>query len=435
MANTSFGNSNTIPGNSNVNTMSQLYPALNTPHSNTIGSSGDLGNGVMTAPSNYGQLTLAQMLENIRLINETFEASLSMRGELGFRALFDKDTIPQHSGTFSRTYIKAQGIDTNPTTAIVTGITGWNPSMNETATDIVAVEATTNMYGRFYKKHRFADDFQSVPYYAKLAEEFSNNAADTMENLAVMRLYEGAQKLFVKSVSEPSAVAGSPIQPRLTLGANASEVTAQLTWDALLEVKYAMQNHQASYCTVDPSTGALKKDNKRVEPIGGWRGSPNYLVLVSPAGFDQLTNDPEFLKLYVIGNGPFATLKAQNQTCFSLYGLDIKQVGQGLFTISKEASPKLITDGTGALDVAFVLGGGNARIGIELDYAGWTGMINVGYEEDKKVDPFSLLSIVGWYSIRDFTVIRNEGVYAIPHARHTYTESGSIIKPTNPNWK
>jgi hypothetical protein len=199
--------------------------------------------------------------------------------------------------------------------------------------------------------------------------------------------------MFTVSVAafDPAA----PLAPTITLGANASLVAAPLTLEVLLEAKYQMENATETFSTVDRKTGAIKHDNIRKRPITGYMGS-TYLVLMGKNGYRQLMSDERFRSQYVV-NGGFAAQGMVSETLgidFPLFGLKF-QVLDNPLTISKEVNPKLSSDGNLALEVAYVIGGGVSPVGIELSLDGYTKMIDIPYNDSRKLDPFELLSIHG----------------------------------------
>ncbi len=420
-----------VPGQQVVNTFGQMYPQNATPRPNTVNGT-DLNNGLVSAPKTMN-VGLQKEYENLRLLAETFEAEIAMRGNEDYRKYFEKHTIPLHEQTLVKTFMKSTGIDEDPATAAVTGLAGWDPSWNEVAIKGSSIEVTTNAYGRFYKKHRFADDFMKINWYEELANKFANNAVRTLNNLAGIRAYNGSNKIFVQSVAAYDEK--NPHAARLTLGADASTVDAPLSWEVLKEAVHLMQNYEEPYVVVNPADGTLST-KKRKAVITGYEGSA-YMVVLGWNGYNQLLDDVEFRKTFVL-NGGYAAEQIANRTLgVNTPFLDLKfDIIDNPLTISKATNPVVKTDGSQALEVAFVIGGSQGvTTAVELSLEGWTKMINVGYEEDKKVDTFSLLAVVGWISVTDFSVIRNEAWYAIPYKKTSYVLAGTPTASTDVVWK
>lgn len=425
-----------VPGDKTVNTIGKMFPNNASNRPNNINGS-DLGNGLGSFPKDLNQ-GLAKEWENIRLLAETFETHLWSRGMDGYRQIFDKVTIPLHANTLSMTFMRSSGIDERPETAAVKGLANsWNPTWNEVAITGSSIEISTNAYGRFYKKHRFADDISTVRWFEELARYFNDNAARTLNNLAGIRLYEGSNKMFVKTATPLDDTHLNAYTARITLAADASEVAANLTWDILREAAWNMQNYEETYNVVDGASGAIDSTtNKRTARIGGYYGD-NYLVLLGQNGYNQLLNDAYFRTTFV-ANGGFYQQDIVNRTLgitSPVFQLQL-QIVENPITIEKAASPKVFTDGQGALECAFVIGGANgARVGVELSLEGYTRMINVGYSDSKKIDPFELLAVVGWMSVTDFGIIANEAIYCVPYVKFNNIAGGNVVKPTSPTWK
>lgn len=420
-----------VPGASDVNTIKQMFPGNSTDRTNPINGT-DLKNSLGSFPKTMND-GLAKQWENIRLLAETFEPHIASRGFEGHRKIFSKVEIPLHSNTLSMTFMKTSGIDENPVTAAITGLTGWDPKWNEVAITGSSVEITTNAYGRFYKRHRFAEDISTINWFEELAMYFRDNATRTLDNLASIRLFEGSNKLFVKQINAFNEQ--TPFAPRLQLGASAAEVNANLNWESLKEAKHLMQDYTEVYNIVNPQTGAIT-EGRRKAVIPGYYGD-NYLVLVSANGHNQLMADPEFRKQFVINGGYYAQSVVEQTLGLSTPVMHFQlEIVKNPLTISKAQTPIVSTEGQQALECAFVIGGNNgARIAVELSLQGWTKMINIGYEDSAKIDPFSLLSLSGWMTVTDFSVIRNECIYCIPYVKQTFVASGNVSAPTNPTWK
>lgn len=418
------------PGVAKVNTIGQLWPNNATPRPNMVNGQ-NLNNGLPSMPKDINQ-GLAKQQENIRLLADTFEQEIAESNVVGYRRYFTRQVIPLHEQSLSKMFMKSTGIDEDPATAALTGIEGWDPKINEVAIKGSSIEVTTNAYGRMFKKHRFAEDIMKIRWYDELANKFADNAVKTLDNLAGIRAYQGSNKLFVSSVAAFDE--GNPHAARLTLGADASAVDAFLTWDTLREAVYLMQNYEETYTVVGSNGDLTTKKRKAV--ITGFYGNA-YAVVLGWNGYNQLCNDPEFRKAFVVNGGFYAEQVATQtlgiNTPFLGMKFDIVNIP---ITISKASSPVIATDGTQELEVAFVVGGSNgATTAVELTLEGWTKMINVGYDEDKKVDLFGLLAVVGWISITDFAVIRNEAWYAIPYKKSTYVSSGNAIPSADVTWK
>ena len=418
-----------IPGDSTINTIGKMYPNNAATRPNTINGT-DLQNSLGSFPKNM-DIGLAKQLEDIRLLEKTFEPSLLLRGMYDYRQIFSKDTIPLHAGTLVKSYIKHTGIDERPETAAVSGLTGWDPTWTEVAIQGSAIEVTCNIYGRFYKKHKWADNISTIDWFGQLAMEFQNNAARTLNNLAGYRLFQYSNKIFGQSLAafDPA----NPLEPRLTLGASAADVDTFLTWDHLRVAKHSMQNFIENYTVVN---GATVQEAQRRSVIPGYIGQ-DYLVLVGRNGYDQLLEDQRFLQNFVVNGGVYApAIHDKTLGITSSYQNFKIQIVDNPITISKEATPKVSSDGIQPLEVAFVIGRSAARIGIELTLEGSTQIISVGYEEDKKIDPFGLFAMVGWTAGTDFGIIHPECVYAIPYKQASTTLGGNVVAPTLPSsWK
>ena len=111
-----------VPGQQVVNTFGQMYPQNATPRPNTVNGT-DLNNGLVSAPKTMN-VGLQKEYENLRLLAETFEAEIAMRGNEDYRKYFDKFSIPLHEQTLVKTFMKSTGIDEDPATAAVTGLAG-----------------------------------------------------------------------------------------------------------------------------------------------------------------------------------------------------------------------------------------------------------------------------------------------------------------------
>lgn len=420
-----------VPGQSKVNTIAQMFPNNAAIRQNTINGK-DLGNGLVSMPKDINQ-GLAKQQENLRLFADTFELEIALRSNEDYRRYFSKEVIPLHEQSLSKMFLKSTGIDEDPTTAAVKGIEGWDPKINEVAIQGSSIEVTTNIYGRMYKKHRFNEDIMKIRWYDELASKFADNASRTLNNLAGIRAYQGSSKLFVQSIDPFDE--SDPYKARIQLGASANDVDTYLTWDTLREAVYTMQNYQEEYTVVSPDDGNLSI-KKRKAVISGFYGNA-YAVVLGWDGYNQLCNDTEFRKTYVINGGFYAEQVATQTLGINTPFLGMKfDIINTPISISKATSPTISTDGSQALDVAFVVGGSNgARTAVELSLEGWTKIIQVGYDEDKKVDLFGLLSIVGWVTVTDFAIIRNECWVAIPHKKMGYVKGGNIVASDSVTWK
>lgn len=420
-----------VPGKNTVNTIGQMYPNNATIRPNTINGT-DLQNNFGSFPKDINQ-GLAKQLENIRVLADTFEDEIAIRRDYDYRKIFTQETLPLHSQSLSKVFIKVSGIDEDPVTAAVTGLAGWNPEWNEVALQGSSIEVTTNAYGRFYKKHKYADQISLLDWFGQLAKTFADNAVRTLNNLAGIRMYEGANKIFVKSVAAFNDT--DPNAARVTLGANASEVASPMTFEHLKVAKYLFENYEEHYTIVEKTTGALQ-DATRKAVIQGYYGD-SYLVLIGRTGYNQLMSDPEFMKNYVVNGGFYQQQHAENKVGITspIFNLTFELVDNPL-TISKEAQPKVSTTGKQPLECAFVLGGTQGTtIGVELTLEGSTRLITVNYDEDPKVDVFGLLAMVGWFTVTDFAIIRNEALYCIPYTKTKPIISGDPVSSTSVEWK
>lgn len=422
-----------IPGHSGVNTIGTMYPNNATNRPNSINGV-DLNNSLGSFPKDIQGYQ--DYIQNQVYLDEVFLKEIEYAGVESYRQFFAKKVIPLHQNTTSMAFQKMAGIDTNPLTAAVTGLTGWEAKWNEVASSISQIVITTNAYGRFMKKHRFADDITRANYFGELEMMFAENARITLEKLAGVRLLEGASKLYVESVDafDPA----NPYAARLTLGANPSTIDAHLTWDHLQEAVFSMQNFKETYNIVNATSGAIETAT-RAAIIDGYQGE-YYRVLVSRSGYRQLLQDQQFLDTFVIHGGAYAQDVANRSLGITSPFLQLRiELLTFPLTIEKTTDLKISTEGDKALEVAFVIGNGSSQlgggVGIELSLEGWTKLINVGYDEDKKVDVFGLLSLTGWLSVIDFTVIYSQSVIAIPYLKSTNVKAGAIQVPTTPEWK
>lgn len=423
-------------GQATVNTLGQFIPNANTPRPNMVNNQ-DLQNGLAKLPTDIN-VGLQKMLSEQHIINEYFEKSIFLEGEVDtYRAFFEKEVISKSSGSLSKTFLKHEGMDENPMTAALTGLmTSWEPQLNEVSISGTSIEITTNAYGRIMKKHRYTEELQTVDFYGAMAMEFANNANRTLGKLAGARLYEGSSKLFVKSVAafDPS----NPTAPRLELGAAATDVAAPLNWASILEAKHQLQNYQEQFTIVNQTSGAIEHQ-KRLRSIGGWKGL-DYILVVSRNGYEQLLADPDIKRDYVVNGGILASEFINHTFAInsSYKGVRV-QITDNPVYITKEATPKVDFTGVNGqatlLECAFLIGGGNSRIGIELSVEGEQEIINVGYDEDRKTDIFGLLSFTAWKVVMDFSVIRPECVWTIPFARTANIKSGNPVANTTITWK
>lgn len=421
-------NTSHVPGHADIALASHWFPnnaALRENKMNGV----NLQNTMGTYPRDFQNETLQQMYENIRILKDTFEENIAARHEDDYRFIFKRETIPLHANTLSVAFMKHTGIDERPDTAALTGLETWDPKWNEVSIQGSAMEVSTAAYGRFYKKNRWMDDISSIRWFETLAAEFANNAARTLNNLAGVRMFEGSNKLFVKSLAPYNP--NNPYAARLELSADASEVAANLSWEALKEAKWLMQNWDEEY-TVVGAAGALET-KKRKAVIPGYSGG-NYLVLLSANGYEQLLADPDLRENFVINGGYLAQQVANGTLGITAPFLNfILKIVENPITIDKSATPKVDVDGKGELECAFVIGGGGKRIAVEVALEGYTRMITVGYEEDKKVDPFSLLAYQGWMAVVDFQVLAPEAIICIPYIKMSYIKTGSEANAPAPN--
>lgn len=422
-----------IPGHSGVNTISSMYPnnAANRP--NEINKT-DLNNSLGSFPKEFQ--SYQDYVSNQVILEQVFLKEIEVAGTESYRQFFAKKQIPLHMQTTAMSFQKMAGIDSNPLTAAVSGLTGWEAKWNEVASSISQITITTNAYGRFMKKHKFTEDITRANYFGELEMMFADNARITLEKLAGVRLLEGASKLYVESVDKYDPQ--NPYAPRLTLAANPSTVDAYLTWDHLQEAVFSMQNFKETYNIVNPTSGAIEKAT-RAAIIPGYQGQ-YYVVLVSRNGYRQLLEDRNFLDTFVINGGFYAQAVANQNVGIASPFLQLQiQLVDYPLTIEKTTDLKISTEGDKALEVAFVIGNGSSQlgggVGIELSLEGWTKLINVDYDEDRKVDVFGLLSLQGWLAVIDFTVIYSQSVVAIPYKNSTYIKTGQIQVPTTPTWK
>lgn len=422
-----------VPGHSGVNTIGSMYPNNATNRPNTINGT-DLNNSLGSFPKDIQGYQ--EYVQNQVYLDELFLKEIEYAGVESYRQFFAKRVIPLHYNTTSMAFQKMAGIDTNPLTAAVTGLTGWEAKWNEVASSVSQIVITTNAYGRFMKKHRFADDITKVNYFGELEMMFAENARITLEKLAGVRLLEGASKLYVESVDAFNPA--NPYAARLTLGENPSTIGANLTWEHLQEAVYSMQNFQETYNIVNAATGAIGTET-RAAVIDGYQGE-YYRVLVSRNGYRQLLQDQQFLDTFVIHGGAYAQDVANRTLGIASPFLQLKiELLTFPLTIAKATNLQISTEGDKALEVAFVIGNGSSQlgggVGVELSLEGWTKLISVGYEEDKKIDVFGLLSLTGWLSVIDFTVIYSQSVIAIPYLKSALVKTGDIQVPVNPQWK
>lgn len=421
-----------VPGAKDISTIKQYNPLNATDRVNTINGK-DLGNGVGSFPVNMNQ-GLIQETSQLLLLADAFLPSIGMTGNMEYRQVFDKDTLPQNKGTLAKQYLRVVGMDTNPMNASLTGLTGWDPQWNEVTIQGTSCDATVNAYGRYFKNNSFQDAISTISWRVERAKHFATNASETLNKLAGIRLYEGANKIFVNSIAAYDPA--KPLAKTLTLGADASGVTVPLTFDALLEARHAMENYKENYCLVNKATGVVDTTKTRAKSIGGYKGD-SYLVLLGANGYRQVFSDARFRDSF-IQNGGIAAGGMLSETIgitAPVFRMRFEIIGTPT-TVSKTTAIGVDTEGMGALEVAYVFGGGASMVGVELSLEGFTKMIDVPYEDSKKVDPFSLLSLVGWMAVIDFTVIQNEAVYAIPYVGDaTLILAGSVVNPIANNFK
>jgi len=423
------------PGAPNISTITQYNPlnATNRPNTGLTGT--DLGNGVGSFPVDINQ-GLNSELANLLLLADSFLPTLGQMGNYGYRQLFDKETIPQKQGTLSKQYRRIVGMDSNPINAVLKGITGWAPTWNEVTIQGTSITASINAWGRYYKSNAFQDAISTIDWRLERAMHFASNAADTLDKLASMRLYVGANKIYVNSVGAPSPAANGLLTATLILGVNASTVTAGLTFDALLEARHQMTQYREPYCTINPDTGVVNTSNLRLKPISGYRGG-DYLVLLGHAGYTQVFSDERFKDSYVQNGGISAGGMLNESIGISSPVFKLRfEIILSPLTIAKSTDLQMDTEGGNELEVAFVIGGGASMIGVELSLEGYTKMIDVPYSDSKKIDPFELLAITGWMALVDFTVLQNEAIYAIPYNKTaSRIISGLPIAGTTPGFK
>lgn len=436
-----------IPGTEHTNELplvKKRWPTNASHRDNKLGGQ-TLQNTFPNFPEHFNE-GLDESRANLRILAETFQDDVASRGEEGYRQVFaQKYTIPLHMGTLAKQFMKSTGIDESPYTAGVTGIDTWNPTWNEVTLEGSAVEATTHIWGRFFKRNKFTEDIGSINWFAEIQKKFAPNASRTLDNLAGIRLYEGANKLFIKSVDpfDPT----DPAKARIALGASETEVAAGLTFDALKEAQWLMQNYQEDYTTVDPLSGTVTSTNKRLAVIRGVGGGDIYKVLVGRNGYHQILNDPDFRNAYVVNGGQYASDIVNMRLGISspVFGLSIDVVDNPITIMPSKAGPAakepsypfIDVNGQGSLEVAFVYGGNESNdIAVELSLEGWTKIIDVGYDEDRKVDPFGLLAFTGWVAAVDFTVIQNEAIYAVVYTKKApYVKNGNPVNPLANQWK
>ncbi len=428
MATATFGAGLSIPGSSGVNGLAQFQPQNAPLRSSTLNGEA-MNNGLPKMPLDFNQGLKNQLL-NLRQISDTFEQDVAILGFTNYRGMFAKDTLPTGTGSLSKVYMKDFGMDESPETAGLVGLFEWNQTLNEVSTAAVSIEITCTAWARFYKFNRMVEEVSLIDWKSRIAARFASNANNTLNNLAGYRLYEGSQKLFVNSVAtfDPK----NPYAARLTLGADASTVDSYLTIVALKEAVYLMENYKQQYVVVQKD-GTIKKESRISRIPGNPDGS--YTVKLGRNGHRQIMQDPDFTRTFVETGGHYqeSVVDGSLGVTSPVFGLKFELVDNPL-TITKEASPKASSTGAGALECAFVVGNGGV-IGYELSLAGSTKMINVGYEEDKKVDPLSMLSFTAWMAVVDFGVINNEALICIPYKKATNVISGNVVVPAEPSWK
>ncbi len=430
------GVTNQVPGFDTVNTLGQFQPANNALAPNKINGVADAGNGLSQMPSNFNP-GLKEVLKDLRVLNDEFAADIAIAGLTDkYRQFFKKAVLPLHKGSLTMSILKDEAMDNNPMTAFLKDINTWNPKWSETSSQFYHMEIKTNGYGRYWKKSRYEEELSAISFYDAMGRRFQDNANETLNKLAALRMTEGASKIFVSASKAYNPTA--PYDALLTLGADASACNSNLTWAMLREATYQMENYQESYTVVSPTDGSISS-KKRQAVIPGYMGG-NYRVLLSANGYNQLSLDPSFNNTFVLNGGVAQQSLLQGTLGVSapVFGMIIEKVPFAV-TIKKQANLEVDLDGVGAnlLECAFVIGG-NDFIGYELSLEGWTKTINVGYEEDKKVDPFGLLAYQGWITFTDFTVTRPECVYCIPYLKMSNVAAGNIVKPDPtvvPGWK
>lgn len=383
--------------------------------------------GTSTLPVNFNP-GLQAILQNIHDLDENFLPSLNAAGDLGYRSVFFKDTIPQNAGTLAKAYIKHGYIDTDPNTAVIPDMnTSYNPQMNEVTIDAGAIEVTVKDYGRFYKMHRRMEEISRLDFRAQLKQQLTENAAITANWLAAIALYNGANKMFLTNYDSTQTKS-------LTLGADTTTVGtgangAPLNWDALLECVSLFANSKIAYTYIDP-TDASVKSSSRTAPIKPYSGN-YYLAIVPWNGYMQLLEDPKLREVYVQYGGILQQqlLDRSVGQASPIMGIKILVVNQAL-TLSNDATPTIDTNGNEQFEVAFVMGTTD-RAFVELSLEGQTQMISVGYDEDRKTDFYGMMSLEGYCMNIGFAVIQNETLYAIVYDK-TYTNvaSGNAIAST-----
>lgn len=425
-----------VPGHVDVNTTKQFLPnnVANRPN-DLMGDGVDLGNGLGSYPKTFNAgFQTAQ--EELRIMAESFEPSIFETRYYNYRQIFNFDTIPRSKGTHVKQYARTTNMDDNPQTApVLNYMNSWTPEWNEVSISAMATEATINMYGRYFKNHEAVDEIFLYDWKLEMTKKFADNAMRTLNKLAAIRMWQGANKLYVTSVANFDPA--DPFKARITLGAKLDDVKAPLTLDALLEAKYLMTNYIELYTTVNSTTGALKNDNQRLAKIPGYRGTGAYLVLLSDMGYNQVWNNEYFRTTYIQNGGVMAGQSISQTTGIttSIFGLKFEICDQPLTLNVVDQKTVVDTNGMGTWHVAFVVGGAmHTRIGVELNREGSTKLISISKDEDKKIDPFSLLSLVGWVTMTDFTIIQNECLWAIPHKKTINIAAGAPQR--NPGtWK
>ena len=434
----------TVPGVPNLGTIWQRNPN-NTPDRPNDLDGVDMGNGVGKFPKKFPQ-GFNESYDNLQILADSFLPTLGVLGDYNYRQIFDKHVIPLHANTMSKQFTRITTMDTNPFNAALKNIaTSYNPTMNEVTVEASATSVTTNAYGRYYKRNSFAEDISMVSWATEMAKAFASNAADTLNNLAGVRMWQGANKMYVKSIG-----AFDPTKPnakRLTLGAKAAEVAVGLTFEAILEAKYQMQNDEVSFTNVKPGANESTVDPIETLPrrrvIPGYK-SDSYLVLCGRNGYNQVMADQRFRDTFVV-NGGLAAAGILDESLGKgspILGIRFELVDNPL-CLEPTAAPSranpdytLSTDGQGKLEVAYVVGGGVSPVGIELSLESYTKMISVDFSDSQKVDPFQLYGLAGWMSITDFTIIQNEALYAIPYLKDNsiIVAGGNIMPGDTPIW-
>lgn len=427
MSTTYKGVTDFVPGQDQVNTLGQFQPANNTLAPNKINGIADAKNGLPSMPTNFNP-GLQEVLKDLRILQDEFVEDVARAGLTDtFRKFFKKATLPLHRGSLVMPMLKSEKMDNNPTTAFLTEINTWNPKWNEASSKFYYMEIKTNGYGRYWKKQRLQEELSAISVYAEMSRRFADNANETLNKLAALRMVEGSSKIYTTTAKAYDPT--DPYQALLTLGADASTVGANLTWSMLREAVYQMEHYQESYTFVDQTNGTITS-KKRVATIGGYRGA-HYVALIGANGYSQLQLDPSFNNTFVL-NGGVAQQSLLDGTLGITSPVFNIQIEKSPFTVAikKQATLEVDLDGVGSnlLECAFVIGGDDF-IGYELSLEGWTKTISVGYEDDKKVDPFGLLAYEGWITFTDFTVTRPECVYCIPYVKRVNVAAGTITKP------